>query len=113
VQIKLTGGDQVAVAASTDHPTRLVVLKLDRKKGFEEVYNGVFPMELVQRKKARRGTITLTVRELGEGKRRLHKNLHSLPEINSLRDLNDRFPKNVHRIPRGLRVQLPRGRVRA
>jgi hypothetical protein len=51
VEIKLTGGSSVSLSSDSKTPEILIVLKLDSRTGFEEIYNGVFPLDLWQSKK--------------------------------------------------------------
>ncbi len=86
VEIKLTGGTSVAVASDGNPPALLIVLRLDPKTGFTEIYNGEFPVELRKAKpKNKRNVVTLRLSEL----RRLAPTqviplVHSLDEINRL-----------------------------
>jgi len=45
VEIKLTGGSSVSVSSDANTPEILIVLKLDSITGFEEIYNGEFPLD--------------------------------------------------------------------
>jgi hypothetical protein len=65
VEIKLTGGDSVSVSSDCNPPDFLIVLKLNTKSGFAEIYNGEFPVELWRRKSAsKRKVVSLRVNEL-------------------------------------------------
>jgi hypothetical protein len=68
VQIKLTGGESIAIASELETPPAyLLVFRLNPAKGFEEVYNGSFPLELCSRMKAsRRQIIHLRLKKLRE-----------------------------------------------
>jgi hypothetical protein len=60
VEIKLTGGDSVAISSDSNTPLLLIVLKLDPITGFEEIYNGQFPLDLWRSKTPnKRGVVTL------------------------------------------------------
>jgi len=65
VQIKLTAGDAVSLADYQDHPDLLIVLKIDRKSGFSEIYNGQYPVTLLAKKKpTKRQVKNLSLRQL-------------------------------------------------
>ena len=75
MQIKLTAGNSVALAVHDDDPDILLVLRINRTLGFEEIYNGMFPCELLKAKKeTKRKVKTLSLRELkrAHGDRSLH-----------------------------------------
>lgn len=85
VEIKLTGGDSVAVSSDPKTPDLLVVLKLHRETGFEEIYNGEFPLELWHSKKAgKRGTKNLRLNELGAINPKRLEEKHALKQLNGL-----------------------------
>lgn len=84
VQIKLTSGDRVSVSSDSNTPDLLLVLKLDPKTGFKEIYNGKFPLELWRSKKAsKRRVVSLGLRELAARNPRLLEQKHPLTQINS------------------------------
>ncbi|MGA2046339.1 MAG: hypothetical protein ABSG96_01535 [Terracidiphilus sp.] len=65
VQIKLTAGNSVSLAEYESHPNLLIVLRIDRKLGFDEVYNGPYPIALLASKKVtKRQVRTLSVQQL-------------------------------------------------
>jgi hypothetical protein len=65
VEIKLIGGDSVSVSSDCKPPDFLIVLKLNTKTGFTEIYNGEFPVELWKRKSAsKRKVVSLRLNEL-------------------------------------------------
>ena len=85
VEIKLTGGDSVAVASDGQPPDLLVVLKLDPAAGFTEVYNGEFPLDLWQSKKAtKRRVRSLPLNQLKRINPKLLVQVHPLDELNKL-----------------------------
>jgi hypothetical protein len=85
VEIKLTGGRSVAVSSDAKTPELLVVLKLDPNTGFEEVYNGEFPLALWRSKKAsKRQVVSLRVNELRSINPKLLRERHPLEELNRL-----------------------------
>jgi hypothetical protein len=95
VQIKLTGekGTRFGVRWSrsiTKSPADyLLCLKLT-PKGFVEIYNGPFPLELLKKRKdTTNGQVSLTVRELAE------KNPGVLPKQNSFDDINRWFSSDL------------------
>jgi hypothetical protein len=86
VEIKLTGGSSVSVSSEAEPPDYLIVLKLT-PKGFMEIHNGRFPLELWQRKTAsKRKVKSLTLNEL----KPLNQSL--LPQLHPLDELNKCFP---------------------
>ena len=91
VQIKLTGGNSVAVSSDSKTPDLLIVLKPRPERGFEEIYNGQFPVELWRTKKAsKRRVVTFRVSEL----RRMNPKL--LIERQPLEELNGLFRPNAN-----------------
>jgi hypothetical protein len=47
VQVKITSGIRVQISATNDYPALLIVLYLDRKAGFTEIYAGEFPKSFI------------------------------------------------------------------
>jgi hypothetical protein len=87
VEIKLTGGDSVSVSSDCEPPKFLVVLKLNMKIGFTEIYNGEFPVELWNRKTAsKRKVVSLRISELKD-----QKPTQNLEQKNSLEEFNRLF----------------------
>jgi hypothetical protein len=87
VEIKLTGGDSVSLSSDCNPtPEFLIVLKLNSKTGFTEIYNGEFPLELWQRKRpSKRKVVSLRLKELKDRKRdQPLKQKNSLDEFNRL-----------------------------
>jgi hypothetical protein len=85
VEIKLTGGKSVAVSSDAQPPDILIVLKLDSKTGFSEIYNGKFPLDLWRSKNATKRRIkSLGLAELKGLNPRLLGQVHSLDELNKL-----------------------------
>jgi hypothetical protein len=85
VEIKLTGGRSVAVSSDAKTPELLIVLKLDPNTGFEEIYNGEFPLALWRSKKAsKRRVVNLRVNELRNINPKHLKEKHPLEELNRL-----------------------------
>ncbi len=86
VEIKLTGGDSVSVSGDCNPPEFLIVLKLNAKTGFTEIYNGEFPVELWKRKSAsKRKVVSLRLNELKKLKpAQVLEAKHSLGELNRL-----------------------------
>jgi len=83
VEIKLTGGDKVAVSSDAQPPDILIVLKLDSKIGFTEIYNGKFPEDLWRSKKANKRRIKfLPLSELKRLNPTMLKQEHPLAELN-------------------------------
>jgi uncharacterized protein DUF6998 len=52
VEIRLTGGSSVSISSAPKTPEILIVLKLDSDRGFEEIYNGAFPLDPLAKKDA-------------------------------------------------------------
>lgn len=85
VEIKLTGGASVAVSSDIKTPALLVVLKLHSESGFEEIYNGPFPLDLWRSKQAsKRRVVTFRLNELRRINPKLLKQEHSLKQLNGL-----------------------------
>ena len=85
VQIKLTGGDAVAVSSDSNTPDLPIVLKLRQGEGFEEIYNGQFPVELWRTKRAsKRRVVAFRVPELRRTNPKALMQKHSLDELNTL-----------------------------
>jgi hypothetical protein len=83
VEIKLTCGESVAVSSDSKTPDLLLVLKLRPEAGFEEIYNGQFPLDLWRRKKAsKRRTVNLRLNELRKISPKLLKEKHPLEQLN-------------------------------
>jgi hypothetical protein len=90
VQIKLTAGDAVSLADYEDHPDLLIVLKIDRKSGFNEIYNGQYPVTLLAEKKpTKRQVKNLSVRQLQDNQ---SSSSRSLDDEGRISLLNSRFP---------------------
>ena len=86
VEIKLTGGESVAVSSDAKTPVLLIVLKLRPETGFEAIYNGPFPLALWQGKKpSKRHIVSLRLSDL----RKINPKL--LPEKQPLAQLNSLF----------------------
>jgi hypothetical protein len=84
VEIKLTGGKKVSVSSEGMPPNILIVLKLDPKNGFSEIYNGEFPREMWSMKKSsKRKVKSLTFSDLKNNPKLLHQ-VHPLSELNVL-----------------------------
>lgn len=86
VEIKLTGGTKsVAVSSDAKTPQVLIVLKLDSTAGFEEIYNGDFPLDLWRTASAtKRKVKSLSLRSLKLLNPGLLTQVHPLAELNKL-----------------------------
>src|ERR1700733_7776569 len=88
VQIKLTGGDRISIAADVEPPpAHLIVLTLQSQSGFNVAFNGRFPAELVRQRRSteKQRIVQLQISALpGNGD-------DGLPERNSLVELNRLF----------------------
>ena len=85
VEIKLTGGESVAVSSDPKTPELLIVLKLCPETGFEEIYNGPFPLALWKSKKpSKRHIVSLRLNELRKINKKLIPEKHPLAQLNSL-----------------------------
>ena len=88
VQIKLTGGNLISIAADVEPPPAyLIVLTLQSQSGFKVAFNGRFPAELVRQRciSDTQRIVQLQISALpgnGDG---------GLPERNSLVELNRLF----------------------
>jgi hypothetical protein len=88
VEIKLTGSTSLSFASERPSPDLLIVLGLDARSGFEEIYNGPFPLDLLATKKpSTNGIRTLGVNQL----RRM--NPSRLEQVQPLDLLNRGFPR--------------------
>jgi hypothetical protein len=86
VEIKLTGGSSVSISSDAATPKILIVLKLDSRAGFEEIYNGEFPLDLWKRKKpSKRRVSCLSISALRK------RNPKLLPQKNPIAELNKLF----------------------
>jgi hypothetical protein len=84
VEIKLTGGSSVSISSAPKTPEILVVLKLDSRAGFEEIYNGAFPLDLWRSKKpSKRQVACLPLSELRKINPQLLAQKKSLEQLNS------------------------------
>ena len=54
VQIKLTAGKSVSLAVQPTDPELLLVLHINRTLGFEEIYNGSYPVGILRGRKVSR-----------------------------------------------------------
>ena len=86
VQIKLTGGDSYGIRwssqAEVSHPDLLICLRLT-SEGFEEVYNGPFPVDLLRAKRDQsNGQVSLSVSLLRKLKMSVLPQLRSLESVN-------------------------------
>jgi hypothetical protein len=87
VEITLTGGASVSLSSDCTPPDFLIVLKLNRNTGFNEIYNGEFPVELWKRKSAsKRRAVSLRLKEL-----QTFKPKQRLGQVNPLAELNQLF----------------------
>jgi hypothetical protein len=85
VQIKLTGGDSVSLAEYEDHPDLLIVLRIDRKLGFDEIYNGPYPLALLAKKGvSKRQVKVLSVRQLRAEQGTIDRSLDDSGRIDQL-----------------------------
>jgi hypothetical protein len=88
VQIKLTGGNLISIAADVEPPPAyLIVLTLQSQSGFNVAFNGRFPAELVRQRRSSdtQRIVQLQISALpGNGD-------DGLPERNSLDELNRLF----------------------
>jgi hypothetical protein len=90
VEIKLTGGSSVSISSDAKTPEILIVLKLDSNEGFEEIYNGEFPLDLWKSKNPnKRRVVSLSIIALRKRNPRL------LPQKNPLQELNDLFGQSM------------------
>jgi hypothetical protein len=90
VQIKLTAGSSVSLADYEGHPDLLIVLKIDRRTGFKEIYNSQYPVALLASKKpTKRQVKTLSLNQL-EGEQ-LHL-ARSLDDEGRIALINSHFP---------------------
>ena len=75
----------MAVSSDSKTPDLLIVLRLNRKTGFEEIYNGEFPLELWCSKKAsKRRIVSLRLSELAAINPKQLKEKHPLEQLNRL-----------------------------
>jgi hypothetical protein len=90
VQIKLTAGDSVSLADYQNHPDLLIVLKIDRKSGFSEIYNGQYPATLLANKKpTKRQVKNLSLKQLFDEQ---SNSSRSLDDEGRISLLNSHFP---------------------
>jgi hypothetical protein len=85
VQIKLTAGNAVSLADYEDHPDLLILLTFDRESGFDEVYNGQYPLSLLVGKKVtKRQVKILSVQQLRREQRKVQRCLDDEGRIDEL-----------------------------
>jgi hypothetical protein len=85
VQIKLTAGDSISLTDSEDQPNLLIALRIDRASGFDEIYNGPYPSDLLLNKKAsNRRVKTISVRQLRQEQQMVARSLDDEGRINAL-----------------------------
>jgi hypothetical protein len=88
VQIKLTGGDAVSLAENEVIPDILIVMRIERVSGFDEVYNGPHPVSLLAKKKVtKRRVKTLSVSQLRDAQSHLQRSLNDEGRIGRLNAL--------------------------
>ena len=88
VQVKMTAGKRVSVSDTNEYAHLLIVLHLDRKRGFTEVFAGGFPVQFLQTKtRTSRGYRLCSTKELQE------LNVHTVDEAvsGSMKLLNSKF----------------------
>lgn len=91
VEIKLTAGDFVSLAEHDRDPDLLVVLRIDRKSGFSEAYNGRFPASLLANKTVtKRQVRNLSVRQLSDEQSKTER---CLDDEGRIKQLNSHFLK--------------------
>jgi tryptophanyl-tRNA synthetase len=85
VKVKVTAGNErVEISSASEAPDLLIVLKFDLEVGFEEIYNGPFPSDLVHgRKPSKRGTVSLRLNQLRRMNPKLLKEKYPLNQLNS------------------------------
>ncbi|MGA2341156.1 MAG: hypothetical protein ABSF75_14765 [Terracidiphilus sp.] len=93
VQIKLTAGNVVSFADYDDHPDLLIVMKIDRCGGFDEVYNGPYPHDLLASKSvSKRRVRSVSTTQLRNAQSRIQR---ALDDEGRIRLLNESFIKVV------------------
>ena len=91
VQIKLTAGSSVALAVHDSDPDLLIVLHINRKLGFEEIYNGEFPCALLMTKiRTKRWVKTVSFTQLKRA-----QGARSLKDDGRIEKLNAFFKKEI------------------
>jgi hypothetical protein len=91
VQIKTTSTTSISLRSAERYADCLLVLKLDRNRGFEEVYAGSFPTQMFAEKKTdRRGYYSLSVSALRKQRE------HTFVQKDTLEHLNKSFLRERH-----------------
>jgi hypothetical protein len=89
VQIKLTAGRAVSLSDSEKTSDILIVLKLGRRTGFEEAFNGCYPTKVLEAiKSSKRKVKSVSLRKLIEAQM---KTTRCLDDMGRIGDLNSRF----------------------
>ena len=89
VQIKLTGGNSVSISDSNFTPDILIVLKIKKGVGFEEIYNGRFPTDLLKGvRSSKRRVKMLSLTTLRKEQSRV---VRCLSDHGRIQELNSRF----------------------
>jgi hypothetical protein len=91
VQIKLTGGNVVSIAVNENVPDLLIVLRIDRRSGFHEVYNGLYPVSFLAGKSiSKRQVKTVSLRQLENEQSHIQR---CLDDEGRIKELNSHFIK--------------------
>jgi hypothetical protein len=89
VQIKLTAGHSVSLSDSEKTSDVLIVLRLQRGTGFEEIFNGCYPATTLNAvKSTKRRVKTVSLRRLREVQK---TTIRCLEDRGRIQDLNSRF----------------------
>jgi len=84
VQIRTTSTTSVSVRKAEFYADCLLVLKLDRRSGFEEIYAGLFPHYLFTDKEPdRRGYYSIAISTLQKSEVHIFKQIKSMSSLNN------------------------------
>ena len=93
VQIKLTAGESVSVADCESQPDILIVLQIQRSRGFREIFNGPYPTEaLNQIRSSKRRVKTISLARLTAEQSKAPRSLNDAGRIS---ELNTQFTRNA------------------
>jgi hypothetical protein len=93
VEIKLTARNRVSISRSDKYADLLIVLQLNSKVGFKEIYAGKFPVKFVDSKKeTSRGYHLCSTKELETELKKLDV-LNRVKQVESMGILNSKFRK--------------------
>jgi hypothetical protein len=93
VQIKLTAGDSVNIADCDFQPDILIVLQIQRSRGFREAFNGSYPADaLNQIKSNKRRVKVISLARLASEQKKVSR---ALDDSGRISELNAQFARDT------------------